>query len=60
MLIVISLRKLFFDFPIDERDLIRSHAEYAQYRRSVPMIVPFGRRDRHVGVTQEAVTETEI
>jgi protein-S-isoprenylcysteine O-methyltransferase Ste14 len=25
----------------EERDLVRFHAEYAEYRRRVPMLVPF-------------------
>ncbi len=29
----------------EEHDLIDAHPEYADYRRQVPMLVPFGRRD---------------
>jgi protein-S-isoprenylcysteine O-methyltransferase Ste14 len=26
----------------EEHDLVQSHAEYAEYRRQVPMIIPIG------------------
>jgi protein-S-isoprenylcysteine O-methyltransferase Ste14 len=35
---------------LEERDLIRSHPEYAEYRRRVPMLLPFGRKRRDAGV----------
>ena len=44
----------------EERDLVRLHAEYAEYRRRVPMLVPFGSANRRGGiaVTHEPVRET--
>ena len=35
---------------LEERDLIDAHPEYAEYRRNVPMLVPFTKRRRSVRV----------
>ena len=44
----------------EERDLVRLHAEYAEYRRRVPMLVPIGLKNRHGDVTVPSQTATQI
>jgi methanethiol S-methyltransferase len=46
----------------EERDLVRSHAEYAEYRRRVPMLVPLGSTNRRsdAAVPQQTTTEMEM
>src|SRR5215467_13718956 len=44
----------------EERDLIQFHAEYAEYRRRVPMLVPIGSKNRHGDVTVSSQTAPQI
>jgi protein-S-isoprenylcysteine O-methyltransferase Ste14 len=38
---------------LEERDLIREHGDsYESYRRSVPMLIPFSRRQRDSELTE--------
>ncbi len=44
----------------EERDLVRLHAEYAEYRRRVPMLVPLGANNRHGDATLPSRTAPQI
>lgn len=44
----------------EERDLVRLHAEYAEYRRRVPMLVPLGAKNRHGDATLPSRTAPQI
>jgi protein-S-isoprenylcysteine O-methyltransferase Ste14 len=41
---------IFIAIQFEERDLVRAHEEYAEYRRRVPMILPIGSSKRAVTV----------
>jgi protein-S-isoprenylcysteine O-methyltransferase Ste14 len=44
----------------EERDLIRSHAEYAEYRRQVPMLLPMGSAGRRESAEVPGRTAPEM
>ena len=44
----------------EERDLVQAHAEYAEYRERVPMIVPLGHSRKSVGTEIRAKTVAEM
>ena len=41
---------------LEERDLVRAHPEYAEYRRRVPMLNPLGRRGNSPAVSGTAAS----
>jgi protein-S-isoprenylcysteine O-methyltransferase Ste14 len=41
---VMSTAYILVGIQLEERDLINAHPEYAEYRKRVPMLLPFGKR----------------
>ena len=45
---------------LEERDLMQLHGEYIEYRRNVPMLVPFGTAKRRVRVKQVGLPQKQV
>ena len=43
---VMTTAYILIAIQLEERDLLREHPEYAEYRARVPMLIPFLRRRR--------------
>jgi protein-S-isoprenylcysteine O-methyltransferase Ste14 len=51
---VVTSAYILFAIQLEERDLMRAHPEYVEYRRQVPMLVPIPRRARATDATTTA------
>ena len=49
---VMSTAYILVGIQLEERDLVRAHPEYAEYRKRVPMLLPFGSRPNDSLTTQ--------
>ena len=51
---VVTTAYILIAIQLEERDLITFHPEYADYRKSVPMLVPLGKRSRAASTVARA------